>query len=298
MQRSKATFAGLAASSRAHLPTELRSKQREGNRENPATSRQGGCPLSSVVAGLLFIYGCGTESPAPSDLTGSGGLASTGGDAGTGGAAASGGAVGSGGAASGGVTGSGGLSSSGGAASGGGGSTFVLTSPAFENVEGCSVQTPSPCAIFPDENVSYMENANVSPELSWTGAPAGTQSFALVLFDVTFGQAHWALWNVPAEATMLAADVPDDTKLLVTPAGAEQANANFATTSDDGYFGPHLPCNVFELQLYALSLDTFSPTDPDSSVLVSIELQNLEEVLGIATLAARSGDYGTSCVAP
>jgi len=79
---------------------------------------------------------------------------------------------------------------------------------------------------------------------------------------------------------------------------SEQANANFATTGDDGYFGPHLPCNVLELQLYALSLDTFSPTDPDSSVLVSIELQDLGEVLGVARLTGRAGDYGTTCVAP
>jgi phosphatidylethanolamine-binding protein (PEBP) family uncharacterized protein len=152
------------------------------------------------------------------------------------------------------------------------------------------------CNVFPDANVSYMGNANVSPELHWTGAPPGTKSFALVLFDVTFGQAHWALWNIPADLTTLAADVPKDSATPATPLGSRQANANFATTGGDGYFGPHVPCNVFELQLYALSLSTFSPADSESAVLVSIELQDLgAPLLGVAKLTGRSNDYMMPC---
>jgi Raf kinase inhibitor-like YbhB/YbcL family protein len=150
--------------------------------------------------------------------------------------------------------------------------------------------------VFPDENVSYMENANLSPELHWSGAPAGTQSFALVLLDATYGQAHWALWNIPASVTLLAADVPKDTATPATPAGSRQANANFAP-GGDGYFGPHLPCNVFQFMLYALSTSTFSPMNPESSVLVAIELQELgaPAVLGVATLIGRSNDYMMTC---
>lgn len=170
---------------------------------------------------------------------------------------------------------------------------FTLTSPALENVDGCSVDTPRVCNVFPDANVSFMGNANLSPELHWSGAPPGTKSFVVVLFDATFGQAHWALWNIPAGVTTLAANVPQDT---ATPAGFRQANANFATTSADGYFGPHVPCNVFELQLYALSLTTFSPQDPESAVLVSIELQeDRDDVLGVAKLTGRSNDYMMAC---
>jgi Raf kinase inhibitor-like YbhB/YbcL family protein len=244
----------------------------------------------------------------PGHGTGSGGLGSTGGAsggaaAGVGGLAESGGASvgGAGGSSNSGGTdqagGSGGSASGGAAGSGGGGAvTFPLTSPAFEGVPGCSFEDPSPCAIIPDENVSYMDNANVSPELHWTDVPPGTQSFAVVLYDASFGQAHWVLWNIPADAVMLAADVPQDTKMPATPAGSEQANANFADTSVDGYFGPHLPCNVFELQVFALALPTFTPADPDSAVLVHIELQKLgEPLLGIAKLAGRSGDYDKTC---
>jgi Raf kinase inhibitor-like YbhB/YbcL family protein len=194
------------------------------------------------------------------------------------------------------VGGSAGSGSGGSSGGGGGGAAFTLSSPALENVVGCSVENPSVCDVFPDENVSYMDSANVSPALSWSGAPSGTQSFALVLFDVTYGQAHWVLWNIPADVAMLAANVPQDTATPATPAGSRQANANFATTSADGYFGPHLPCNVFEFELYALSTSAFSPMEPESAVLVSIELQELgEPVLGVAKLVGRANDYGMTC---
>jgi Raf kinase inhibitor-like YbhB/YbcL family protein len=166
----------------------------------------------------------------------------------------------------------------------------------LDNVVGCSLESPSLCDVFSDENVSYMDRANMSPELSWDHVPAGTQSFALVLMDVTYGQAHWALWNIPADVTHLDSNVPQDMANPPSPPGSRQSNANFATTSEDGYFGPHVPCNVFEFELYALSTSTFAPQDPDSAVLVSIELQELgETVLGIARLTGRSGDYGTVC---
>lgn len=274
-------------------------------------------PHATVACLLALGNGCRTEVEAPGDLTGSGGSGSTSGSGGT--QTGVGGEVGSGGAptdgsgssdaggspSTGGTLGSGGAPATGGAAatggnggsSGGAGGTMLsLTSPAFENVEGCATDNVGVCDVFPDENVSYMDNANVSPELHWADVPEGTQSFAVVLFDVTFGQAHWVLWNIPAEEVMLAANVPEDVKMPATPAGSEQANANFADTSTDGYFGPHVPCNVFELQLFALALPTFTPADPDSAVLVHIELQELgDAVLGQARLTGRAANYDMTC---
>jgi Raf kinase inhibitor-like YbhB/YbcL family protein len=194
----------------------------------------------------------------------------------------------------------------GGAAGGGGtpaggtggsaGGSLRLTSAAFEDVAGCSVENPTPCGIFPDENVSYMGRPNVSPELRWTGAPDGTQSFAIVLVDATFGQAHWVLWNIPADVSMLPANIPKDTATPAMPAGARQTNANFATDPGDGYFGPHMPCNVFQFELYALSTSTFSPVESQTAALVWIELQELgEPVLGVARLTGRSNDYMMMC---
>lgn len=37
-----------------------------------------------------------------------------------------------------------------------------------------------------------------SPELFWTGAPWGTRSFVVVLYDTTAAFTHWGLYNIPA----------------------------------------------------------------------------------------------------
>jgi Raf kinase inhibitor-like YbhB/YbcL family protein len=256
---------------------------------------------AGAAGGMGAIAGNGGAAAGGAAATSNGGAAA-GGAAATGNGGAAGGGISAGGnsgaAGSGGtppVSGAGNGGSGGAAGAGQGGGTFVLTSPAFDGVAGCSVENPKPCDVFPDENVSYMGNANISPELRWTSVPPGTQSLALVLVDATFGQAHWVLWNIPANITMLAANVPKDTAMPAVPAGARQTNANFAAEGD-GYFGPHIPCNVFQFELHALSTSAFSPKEPQSAGLVYIELQELgDDVLGIAKLTGRSNDYMMTC---
>jgi Raf kinase inhibitor-like YbhB/YbcL family protein len=47
------------------------------------------------------------------------------------------------------------------------------------------------------------EGGNKSPELSWTNAPRGTRSFAIILFDYDASFVHWAIYNIPASRTSL-----------------------------------------------------------------------------------------------
>ena len=45
------------------------------------------------------------------------------------------------------------------------------------------------------------DGANVSPALTWSGAPPGTKSFALIIADPDAPNGtfyHWALFNIPA----------------------------------------------------------------------------------------------------
>jgi hypothetical protein len=60
---------------------------------------------------------------------------------------------------------------------------------------------------------------NESPPLAWANAPAGTQSFALVIFDPDgfngLGVAHWVAYNIPPTKTSVALGegAPDATTL-------------------------------------------------------------------------------------
>src|SRR5678815_5838839 len=60
--------------------------------------------------------------------------------------------------------------------------TMSLTSTAF--TEGGAIPTASTC-----------KGANTSPALAWTGAPSGTQSFAVVLTDLSLTPplVHWVI---------------------------------------------------------------------------------------------------------
>jgi Raf kinase inhibitor-like YbhB/YbcL family protein len=52
--------------------------------------------------------------------------------------------------------------------------------------------------------------ANVSPELHWENVPAGTQAFAVTMYDkdapTGSGFWHWVVYNIPANVTSLKAD--------------------------------------------------------------------------------------------
>ena len=52
------------------------------------------------------------------------------------------------------------------------------------------------------------EGDDISPSLSWTGAPAGTKEFALICDDPDAPTpqpwVHWVLYDIPADRTSLA----------------------------------------------------------------------------------------------
>jgi Raf kinase inhibitor-like YbhB/YbcL family protein len=56
---------------------------------------------------------------------------------------------------------------------------------------------------------SYAGGDNVSPDLSWSGAPDGTKSFAVTCYDpdapTTVGFVHWVLFNIDPGTTKLDA---------------------------------------------------------------------------------------------
>lgn len=54
------------------------------------------------------------------------------------------------------------------------------------------------------------DGTNISPVLQWSGAPAGTKSFALIVDDPDAPSktyVHWVVFNIPATTTELAEGV-------------------------------------------------------------------------------------------
>ena len=93
---------------------------------------------------------------------------------------------------------------------------------------------------------------DLSPQLSWTNPPSGTQGFALVVDDPDAPAGtwtHWVLYNLPASATSLAEGT---SKVEQLPDGTLQGQNDFHKV---GYGGPCPPPGKphrYFFKLYAL----------------------------------------------
>jgi hypothetical protein len=100
---------------------------------------------------------------------------------------------------------------------------------------------------------------NISPALSWSGAPANTKSFAVSIYDpdapTGSGWWHWVVYNIPAGTTSLPKDAGDPSKGLM-PKGAVQSRTDFGST---GYGGPCPPPgdkpHHYRITVFALDVD-------------------------------------------
>ena len=97
---------------------------------------------------------------------------------------------------------------------------------------------------------------NTSPQLSWSGAPDGTKSYAITCFDpdapTGSGYWHWLAFNIPASVTKLDAGAGNS----AAPAGGKGASSDFGMTS---YGGPCPPKghgdHHYTFTVYALDVD-------------------------------------------
>jgi Raf kinase inhibitor-like YbhB/YbcL family protein len=133
-------------------------------------------------------------------------------------------------------------------------SNFRLTSPAFNPGE--PIPTDFSCAA-----------GDHSPALAWTGAPAGTKSFALIVEDPDAPMGtfiHWVVFNLPAGATGMAADAPK------TPHLADGATQGSNGMGAIGYKGPCPPpgkTHHYHFELFALDNTLQLPSDADAASL-------------------------------
>jgi len=114
--------------------------------------------------------------------------------------------------------------------------------------------------VIPLKYTQVVKDAAVSPDLSWTNVPAGTQSFVLWMHDVDLAlnktsedNLHWLVWNIPGQYTSLPENVPIGAHL---PDGSYQISY-----FGPGYRGPGAPASgplhhyVFEIFALDIKID-------------------------------------------
>ena len=110
-------------------------------------------------------------------------------------------------------------------------------------------------AFSPDANIPVEHTGrgqDLSPPLQWTGAPAQTKTYALIMHDPDARSgdfAHWVVFNMPATRTELPADSPHSGDLSD---GTVQGRNDFDRI---GYGGPNPPPGEphrYRFELFAL----------------------------------------------
>lgn len=132
---------------------------------------------------------------------------------------------------------------------------------------------------------------NISPQLSWQGAPAGTKSFAITVYDpdapTGSGWWHWVVFNIPANVDGLVKGAGDP-KANLAPPGVVQSRTDYAQF---GYGGPCPPkgakahrylFTVYALKVAKLPLDKNAP-----AAMVGFYLH--QNMIGKAVLKAYYG---------
>ncbi len=118
--------------------------------------------------------------------------------------------------------------------------TFTLKSSAFEN-NGYIPRTYT------------CDGNDISPPLSWSGAPPETKSYVLIVYDSDAPKGvfyHWLLYNIPADLSALPENVPRGPE---TPYGLQGVN-DFGIV---GYGGPCPPTGSTHRYVFLLlALDT------------------------------------------
>jgi Raf kinase inhibitor-like YbhB/YbcL family protein len=106
--------------------------------------------------------------------------------------------------------------------------------------------------------IHTCDGSDTTPALSWSGAPPGTKSFALIVDDPDAPDpaapkttwVHWVLYNIPASATGLASSAHG----TALPAGARTGMNDWKKSA---YGGPCPPVgrHRYVHKLYALDVE-------------------------------------------
>jgi Raf kinase inhibitor-like YbhB/YbcL family protein len=122
---------------------------------------------------------------------------------------------------------------------------------------------------------------NISPGLAWSGAPEGTQSYAITCFDpdapTGSGWWHWVVTDIPAEVTSL-------TEGAELPTGSRSWVNDFGYPGWGGPWPPPGPAHHYVFTVFAVGVDRLDVPDEATSAVARLTLSF--NVLGTSAFTA------------
>lgn len=154
--------------------------------------------------------------------------------------------------------------------------TMILVLPAAARAE----MALSSMDVKPDARLELAQvfdgcgGENVSPALTWSGAPDGAKSFAVTVYDpdapTGSGWWHWQVFNIPADVNELA------TGASMTDAMPEGAIESFSDYEKQGFGGACPPegdpPHRYIFKVFALDVETLPLTAESSQAKIGFHL--------------------------
>ena len=152
---------------------------------------------------------------------------------------------------------------------------FTLTSKDFKDGD-----------VLPD--VQVQAKGNTSPHLVWSGAPEGTKSFAITVYDpdapTGSGFWHWTVANIPASVSEIMTGGP-------LPSGAVEGRTDFGAPGFGGAAPPpgHGP-HRYIFSVFAVDTERLEVTPDNSGAVFGFNLHF--HTLARATITATYENVG------
>lgn len=115
---------------------------------------------------------------------------------------------------------------------------------------------------------------NISPELSWSDAPAGTKSFAVTIYDpdapTGSGWWHWIVYNIPSSASNIVSNASAEGTL---PKGSVESTTSYGVAGFGGACPPKGDrAHRYIITLYALDVEKLELPEDATAPLVGFNL--------------------------
>lgn len=128
---------------------------------------------------------------------------------------------------------------------------------------------PADAEIGMDQAETGIGGRNISPDLTWGGAPEGTKSFAITVFDpdapTGSGWWHWVVIDIPADVGHLPAGGP-------LPEGAVEKINDFGYAGYGGPYPPPGPAHRYVHTVHALDVETLGLPEDASCAMARLYL--------------------------